>query len=78
MSNPTSSIFYLYETKTQERRDQVRVEALDVFFPDYVRGWSDVLDCRTEPYRERSVEQNCKFALGVHKRFILVAADQFS
>lgn len=67
---------YLYKTDSLERADEVAVEALDVFFPPYVRGWSDVLDCRPSPYAERSIEQNCKFAAGVHKRFILVAASQ--
>jgi hypothetical protein len=67
---------YLYRTDTLERTDEVVVEGLDVFFPPYVRGWSDVLDCRPSPYAERSIEHNCKFAAGVHKRFILVSASQ--
>lgn len=72
----SSDKLYLYKTETLERADEVASEALDVFFPPYVRGWSDVLDCRTEPYTSRSIEENCKFALGVHKRFILVSSAQ--
>ena len=46
----------------------------DVFFPAGVQGWSDVLDCRPEPYKDKSVEENCNFAAHVHKKFILMAA----
>jgi hypothetical protein len=69
---------FIYKTDTQQRADEVSFETPDVFFPPYVRGWSDVLDCRTSPYKDRSIEENCKFALGVHKRFILVASSQIN
>ncbi len=50
------------------------VDNHDVYFPEGVNGWSDVLDCRPEPYKDKTVEENCDFAAHVHKKFILVAS----
>lgn len=66
----------LFETQTCEKFAEVESEGLDVFFPTAVRGWSDVLDCRIAPYDARSIEENCEFALGCRKFYILVHASQ--
>ena len=62
----------LYNSETQERLNDVIVDGLDVIFPDFVHGWSDVLDCRIPPYTGLTVEENCNFAIGVRKYYILV------
>jgi len=63
----------LYSVETGSKSADVTSSGLDVFFPDFVRGWSDVLDCRPEPYNEKTIEENIDFAEHVHKKFILVA-----
>ncbi len=64
--------FALYTAITGERFGAAEVQNIDVFFPEGVRGWSDVLDCRIEPYDAQSIEENCQLAVGVHKKFILI------
>lgn len=54
---------------------EVEVEGLDVFFPDHVDGWSDVLDCRIPPYTEQTLDEIRDFASHVRKTFVLVKAD---
>ena len=76
MSSPNSSKLYLYESSTQNRFGEATLQGQDVFFPDGVRGWSDVLDCRPEPYTAQSLEENCHIAEHVHKKFILVSQAQ--
>lgn len=56
----------------------VEIDGLDVYFPEGVFGWSDVLDCRPEPYKNMSLEENGDFAHHVAKKFILVASSQIS
>ncbi len=56
----------------------VEAEGLDVYFPAGVFGWSDVLDCRPEPYKDMSLEENGDFAHHVAKKYILVASSQLS
>lgn len=58
--------------------DPVAVDTagLDVYFPEGVFGWSDVLDCRPEPYKNKSLEENGAFAYHVAKKYILVASSQ--
>lgn len=67
---------YLYETQTCTQHGHAEFVGLDVFFPPTVAGWTDVLDCREEPYTERSLEENCAYALHVRKKYILVSASQ--
>ncbi|RAL20948.1 hypothetical protein DL240_14845 [Lujinxingia litoralis] len=69
---------YLYEAQNAAQVGPVENTGLDVYFPDHVAGWTDVLDCREEPYTERSIAENCAFALHVHKKFILVGASQIA
>ena len=76
MSSPQDAPLILYKVDKQGHFTEfghATVHNHDVFFPDGVRGWSDVLDCRPEPYKGKSVEENCRYAAGVHKQFILVA-----
>lgn len=56
--------------------ERPQVDGLDVYFPDGVDGWTDVLDCRVEPYTEKSIRENSTFAHHVHKKYILVSAAQ--
>lgn len=72
----TTKKLYLYETRHCSRHAQVEVEGLDVFFPDDVDNWTDVLDCRIKPYTEHSLQENCEYAVGVRKKFILVTDAQ--
>lgn len=67
---------YLYETSTAAKFAEVESQGLDVFFPDEVRGWADVLDCRIAPYDGKSIEENCEYAIHVRKFYILVTEQQ--
>jgi hypothetical protein len=66
----------LFDAATAEDAGPVSSVGLDVFFPEHVAGWTDVLDCREPPYTEKSIADNCAFARRVHKKFILVEASQ--
>ena len=63
----------LVHTKSGEEFD-VTIDGLDVFFPDHVDGWSDVLDARIAPYKTQSVDEVREFALHVRKDYVLVPA----
>lgn len=77
MSSSHNQLF-LYDAFSEEKLTQIEAQGLDVFFPDYIRGWSDVLDCRAEPYPSKSIHENCHFAQHVHKNYILVSASQIA
>lgn len=64
----------LVEVETGQQFD-VEISGLDVFFPNNVRGWADVLDCRIAPFSSQTVEENCEFADTVRKKFVLVASE---
>ena len=78
----SNAVLYLYEAVNEKNPDepaqvaQVEIDGLDVYFPDHVDGWTDVLDCRVEPYTEKTLRENSIFAHHVHKQYILVSADQ--
>lgn len=72
----SSGKLYLYDTTTGAQFGTADQDGLDVFFPVGVRGWADVLDCRISPYTEQSLEENCEYAVGVRKFFILVTEQQ--
>ena len=78
MASDESSTLYLYDVETQERFGTAEVIGSDVYFPDGVRGWSDVLDCRHPPYTEKSIAENCHFAEHVHKMYIVVTPEQLA
>ena len=70
---------FLYQVQGENSPTEfatVETAGLDVFFPEGVFGWSDVLDCRPEPYKDMSLEENGAFAYHVAKKYILVAASQ--
>lgn len=69
---------HLFDARTTEEVGVVESTGLDVYFPPQVGGWSDVLDCREGAYLERSIAENCAFALHVHKKYILVEAGQIA
>jgi len=75
MSGDSGPLF-LFRASDHAQYAEVEGDRLDVFFPEDVQGWSDVLDCRVEPYTEQSIEENCHFAEHVHKKFILVTQAQ--
>ena len=74
----SDSKLLLYTTDDCQRFDQATLDDKDVVFPASVNGWTDVLDCRCEPYDEKSLEENCDIASHVRKKFILVHEDQVS
>lgn len=69
---------FLYSTDDCTRFDQAEIQGNDVVFPPTVNGWTDVLDCRHEPYDEKTLEENCDIAVHVRKKYILVDEDQVS
>lgn len=71
-----SGTFFLYESEAHQQVAEVESEGLDLFFPDFVDGWTDVLDCRIEPYKSNSIEENCHIAEHVRKPYILVTPAQ--
>lgn len=71
-----SGTFFLYDSETHDRVAEVDSEGLDLFFPEFVDGWTDVLDCRIAPYSSKSIEENCDFAEHVRKPYILVSPNQ--
>lgn len=72
------SKLYLYSADECIRFGEVQGRGGDVEFPTSVRAWTDVLDCRVEPYTEHSLAENCEIAHHVRKRFILVSEEQLS
>jgi len=71
----TSDNLLLFDVDTQSQVSEVQSSMTDVFFDPPI-GWTEVLDCRISPYDQRSLEENCDFAKGVHKKFILITHDQ--
>ncbi len=69
---------YLYDAHNAEQLSPIERSGLDVFFPPEIAGWTDVLDCREEPYTEQSIAENCAYALRVHKKYILVGESQIA
>lgn len=67
---------YLFNARTAQQAGTAQSTGLDVYFPPSIAGWTDVLDCREEPYTERSIAENCAFAVHVNKKYILVAKSQ--
>jgi hypothetical protein len=53
---------------------EILTNGIDVeSWPDAVNGWADVLDCRTSPYKDQSLEDLCAFAKGVRKSYLLMS-----
>lgn len=73
----TSKLF-LYDTEDCSRFCEVSGRGSDVTFPHTVHAWTDVLDCRHEPYTDKSLAENCDLALHVRKKYILVGEAQIS
>ncbi len=73
MSQPK---LHLFDAKSAQEKGTVSQSGLDVHFPADVAGWTDVLDCREEPYTEQSIAENCAYAVRVHKKYILVEPEQ--
>ena len=69
---------YLYKAETAEEVATAEKSGLDVHFPPEIAGWTDVLDCREEPYTEQSIAENCAYAQQVHKKYILVEESQLA
>ena len=69
---------YLYDTEDCSRFAQVSTDGSDVVFPPNVLAWTEVLDCRVEPYTEHSLAENCELAHHVRKKYILVRDEQVS
>lgn len=71
-------VLYLYKASTGEEAGEATPANLDVDFPPHVDDWTDVLDCREEPYTEQSIAENCAYAQQVHKKYILVGESQIA
>lgn len=78
MSSTPAGKLFVYEVTTASRFGEATADGLDIYFPDGVRGWADVLDCRPEPYKDQSLEENCHLAEHVHKKYILVSEAQLA
>jgi hypothetical protein len=74
MSDENSS--FLVEVATRRKIGPVPVEKGDVLFPDEVRGWGDVLDCRHEPYTGFDFDDLLHRAEHAHKFYLLLAKSQ--
>lgn len=48
----------------------------DLTFPEEVRGWGDVVDCRHAPYLENNLDELLHLGGSIHKRYILVFEDK--
>ena len=71
-------VLYLYRSSTGDEAGEAEKSGLDVYFPSGIDGWTDVLDCREEPYTEQSIAENCAYAQRVHKKYILVHESQIA
>ncbi|MFB6372102.1 MAG: hypothetical protein ABEN55_03075 [Bradymonadaceae bacterium] len=67
---------HLYETETCDYVGDAEMTGQEVKFPDFIDGWPDVLDCRPPPYTDKSLDENCDFAVHVRKPYILVDASE--
>jgi hypothetical protein len=67
---------YVYDTDTVSLHGRATATDSNVSFPEDVDGWPDVMDCRAEPYTDKSIDENCDLARHVRKPFILVTEDQ--
>ncbi len=66
----------LIDTETHREAGEATVTDQDVDFPEFIDGWTDVLDCRHEPYTDNSIDENCELAHHVRKPYILVDSSQ--
>lgn len=62
----------LYTTEDCRRFAEVEGRGGDIEFPPEVGAWTEVLDCRVEPYTEHTLDENCHLAQHVRKKYILV------
>lgn len=72
MSNASSALYVVKADGDAYTPEPVTGDKGDINFPEHVRGWSDVLDCRHTPYHDKPVEELRAFARHVHKFYILV------
>jgi hypothetical protein len=73
----SDSTLYLVDSDTKSLHGEARRDGQDVVFPEDINGWTDVMDCRGEPYAEKSVEENCELAHHVRKFYILITPEQW-
>lgn len=67
---------HLYRASNHQHVGSVATRGLDVIFGPDILGWTDVLDCRMDPYKSRTIAENCDYATHVRKLYILVGAAQ--
>ncbi len=68
----------LVEVNTGRRFGPIKGKMGDVPFPEEVRGWADVLDCRHGRYLDMGLQEIRHIAEHVHKHFVLVYEDRLS
>ena len=73
----SDSTLYLVDSDTLSLHGEAHQDGQDVVFPDDINGWTDVMDCRGEPYDENSIAENCELAHHVRKFYILVTPSQW-
>ena len=71
MSSDSDALFVI-EVDTGETFGPITGSKGDLDFPEKVRGWSDVLDCRHKPYTDLDRDALLHFAKHVNKFFLLV------
>ena len=71
MKHEDGAVFMIYDLDGVPLGELGEDEGYEVW-PDGVRGWSDTLDCTVEPYDERTLEENVKFARHVNKHAVVM------
>ncbi len=69
---------YLVEVETGRNLGPISGTMGDLEFPPQVGGWTDVLDCRHDPYSGMELEELRHFAEHVRKYFVLVDGEKLS
>lgn len=69
---------FLIDAETGQQQGPLGGSKGDVIFPEGIRGWSQVLDCRHTPYVDKPVDELRRFAQHVHKDYILVFESMLS
>jgi hypothetical protein len=70
-----SKLYFVVDAQTGLRRP-VAERGIDLVFPEGIRGWADVLDCRHPPFREKTLTELRQQAQGVNKPFVLIEESQ--
>ena len=68
-------VLFIVDIDSKAKRP-VKREGIDVCFPDDIRGWAAVMDCRHEPYTELELDELIHRCHHAHKQYVLVSEEQ--